>query len=981
MRFYLLAYLLCQDEWVGRERLSYLFWPDSPTPTARHNLRQLLRRVRALPWLVGMEGDERRLRWRVESDVAAFKRALLDSAWDRAMVLYGGPLMEGLSGDNVPEFGRWLEFERAQLRDRWRELLLDQAARLTHHKQHRRAVKVLANLLHQDEFDEEALRAYMTASVHAGRQRHALEAYQGFARRLQDELGLVPTTDTQRLAQLILTGNLAELPVPDPPPSDASAPPARHLPGGTTFVGRVVELAELANLLANPACRLLTIVGLGGVGKSSLALAASQELGPRYSDGVVFVSLEALTQAEGIPSALVDALGIKLAGATEPLYQVVQFIGARKMLLVLDNFEHVLDGAVVASDLLRRCPNLELLATSREPLNLDDEWLLPLPGLAYPRDEVALEDAYSYDALRLFVQRAERARPGYQLSATELPAVLRICRLVDGLPLALELATHWLRTLGTNELAEELSRSLDVLTSRHRNAPARHYSVRATFEHSHKLLTQEEQAVLRRLAVFRGGFTRQAAAVVAEAKLPLLAALLDKSLLRVTAQGRYDRHPLLYQYTQDKLAENPQEMRRVQEKHGLHFLRLLESWGAESASFREPAVLPTFNEELENIRAAWLWAVSDGRFREIETVFIPLVAHYEMNARYRAGLELLAEAHSRLREDPQHQGLRAHLEVQRASLGHWIGRYQEATELANQGVAALRSLRDQVGVRRGLSVLGNIALRSGDYPTAKTLYAEALDLSGDSGLHDKAGLLNSLAISDWHLGDYAAAKSGYEQSLGLSRELGDRLLTARTLSNLATLHMSSGAPLEAERYLREALQLAREAGARHRIPYLLYNLGAAVNAQGRHAEARAYFEETLGHVRESGNQSLEAGTLALLGRVAADLGHYGKAVDYLEKGLTLAWQIQSIPAVLEALLWLGNLRLKQGRDAEAASLLGFLLHHEKSHQPVKDYARTCLAQLHATASTDRQDQTAGLGRALELSEVVENALRQLQHHS
>ncbi|CAN5499485.1 winged helix-turn-helix domain-containing protein [soil metagenome] len=400
--------------------------------------------------------------------------------------------------------------------------------------------------------------------------------------------------------------------------SRSPAPQAPLAGAATLFIGRERELAEVTRLLSQAECRLLTLVGAGGVGKTRLAQQAMRELAGRYGGGSYFVPLESLTSAESMPSSIAAALGLQLRGQDEPPLQLARHIGNRHLLLVLDNFEHLLAGATLATHLLSRCPRLELLVTSREPLNLHEEWVLLVDGLSLPAGRgTGLEEARGYEAVRLFTQRAGQISFKFLLDEENLPDVIRICRLVEGSPLGIELASVWVRLMPVAEIAQEIETTLDFLIASTKDVAERHKSLRATFEHSWGLLTPKEQEVLARLSVFRGGFTRQAAANIAGALTPLLASLVDRSLVRLQPSGRYDRHPLLYQYSQEKLAQNPEEEARTQAKHGRYFLGLIEA-SQEAGGNDAQGHRQVDGAELQNVAVAWRWAVAKGRVDDLQ---------------------------------------------------------------------------------------------------------------------------------------------------------------------------------------------------------------------------------------------------------------------------------------------------------------------------------------------------------------------------
>jgi DNA-binding SARP family transcriptional activator len=359
----------------------------------------------------------------------------------------------------------------------------------------------------------------------------ALVQYATCRRVLAEELGVAPEEETTVLYERIQCGEALTDAHPLRDPSNLAA----HTPL-TPLIGRETELTQIADRLEQRDCRLLTLVGPGGVGKTRLALQAAADLVASFPDGAYFVPLVALSGAELLVPAIAGALGFTFSGPADPKAQLLAYLRTKDMLLVLDNFEHLLAGADVLSDLVQAAPQVVLLATSREPLNLRVEWLLDIAGLLVPEraDDIGVEQS---GAVQLFVQTARRMQAGFALSSATSPSVVRICQLVDGMPLAIELASASVRSRSCSEIAQGLEQSLEQLATTMRDVPARHRSMRAVFDHSWHLLSVAEQGVLRRLSVFRGGVDADAAAQVAGATPALLAALINKSLLRRNEPG------------------------------------------------------------------------------------------------------------------------------------------------------------------------------------------------------------------------------------------------------------------------------------------------------------------------------------------------------------------------------------------------------------------------------------------------------------
>lgn len=842
-RFQLLAYLAFCGDWVSRERAAFLFWPDADTQRAKRNLRTLLFRVRALEW-PKLEADAYRVRWTVATDVAAFRQALSASRLDEALSRYSGSLLKDMEGDEAPEFSEWLALERGHLHASWREAVLRRAEALAQTGRNAEAAQLLSGLLVEDEFDEEALQSYVVALARAGRPREALRNYKVFAKRLQDEFGIEPTSATQQLVEATrnATALKAATPKPLPKPPDAAPPekPAKVGPGrlptsATSFVGRDLELAEVGALLARPDCRLLTLSGPGGVGKTRVALQVAHELRRVYRDGAYFVPLDALSSPESIPSSLASALELSLQGSEPPLAQIVRYLEDKYVLLVLDNFEHLLSGAVLASELLQGCPGLKLLTTSRERLNLEEEWVFPLEGLSYPEGDASLEDASEYEAVRLFVARARRVSPSLSLTETELPHVLRICRLVEGLPLGLELAAVWVRAMPASEIAGELETNLDLLSTESRNVLERHRSVRAAFEGSWNLLSPTEQEVLRKLSVFRGGFRKEAAAYVADASIAILAALVDKSLLRLAATGRYDRHLLLFQYMHKKLVEDEREHEETQKRHVAYFLSLAEEAETYRQSSEHTMWVGRLEAEQANFQASLQWLKKRNE-SELKLRLTGALSWFWWQCGYlnEGSAWLQAALTGGLRET----AARAKA-LNGAGLIAWSqSLYSSARILQEENLAIRRALGDESGTAVALNNLGIVAHDERDYAGARSLHEQSWAIWQKLG--NKRGVawsLTNLGLAAHSMGDHPSARALHEESLALMRELGNESGVALSLINLGIVVCDQGDCTLARSLHKESLELFWKQRNQRGVAFSLEGFASLAVAQGEVSRA------------------------------------------------------------------------------------------------------------------------------------------------
>ncbi len=411
--------------------------------------------------------------------------------------------------------------------------------------------------------------------------------------------------------------------------------PTDHLPiPATPFVGREEELSSIAALLGDPNCRLLTLVGSGGTGKTRIAAEVTAQIANGFAHGSYFVPLAPITSPDLVALTIASSIGLLLHTSESPAAQIMDYLCGRELLLVLDNFEHLMSAVDLIIEILEAAPNVRLLVTSRERLNIREEWVLDIYGLDYPQDEI-IHPVEQYSAIQFFLKCAYRVKPDFQLTETIQSSVIRICRLVEGMPLGIELAASWVRTLSCQAIADEIERNLDFLASSQRNMPQKHGSMRAVFDQSYNLLTEEQQQVFRKLSVFRGGFRPQAANAVANASLMTLAALVDKSLLRVSTEGRYDMHELLRQYGEDHLRATD-IVDSVHDAHSSTYADFIHQRVDDLKGRRQLEAIAEINADFENVRTAWNWASDHNHVHRIDKML--------------DGLALFCDLHSRIQE-------------------------------------------------------------------------------------------------------------------------------------------------------------------------------------------------------------------------------------------------------------------------------------------------------------------------------------------
>lgn len=755
---------------------------------------------------------------------------------------------------------------------------------------------------------------------------------------------------------------------------------AANLPlPATPLIGRKREMAALARLLADRQCRLLTIVGPGGVGKTRLAIEAASIHRGLFPDGVYFVPLASLASPSLVVPAIAGALGHTFSGSMAPLDQLLRHLRGRSLLLLLDNYEHLLEDGVGLAELLQGAPGVKLLVTSRERLNLQGEWLFDLQGLPVPSAGQA-DGAEGYSSVALFVASARRVRAGFQLealAAEERRAIARICRLVEGMPLAIELAATWVRVLGCTEIASEIERSLDFLAGAARDMPERHQSLRAVFCHSWDLLSDQERSALCRLAVFRGGFQRQAAEQVAGASLGALSALESKSLVRRQKNGRYDLLEVVRQYALEHLARDPRG-EATRDGHSAFYLALLRDREEALKGGTQRETLRELTDEIHNVRAAWSRAVRQGELTALEEGLRCFGWLYEMRGWFCEGLEqleLVVQACRARAGDADGQRVLGQGLAQQGLLLFRQGHFDRALALLEEGLAILRPFDDPALLLDTLLFSGVILFLNGEMDASASRLTECLACAR------AAGAPWFEAYAQHNLGYIASLQGqddrGYEQMLaGIAgwRALGDPRSTALGLNYISPAAIRLGRYREAQAFLQESLAMCTEVGDRWGMGTAYRHLGLLALAEGDLDRARSLLHASL---------DLFAGfitgwdvvrTLTYLGEALAAAGDAAEARRIFLDALREAAEVRATPLALDALVGLARLQAGAGEAEAAAEMAASVLGHRASTHEARERARDLQAQL-AGQLAPRQVEAActrAAGRSLE--ETVERAL-------
>lgn len=646
----------------------------------------------------------------------------------------------------------------------------------------------------------------------------------------------------EHLFQVVAAGLQEEF----PPIRSIDTRPKRLPAQLTTFIGRRQELADVAGLVAG--ARLVTLTGPGGSGKTRLAVATADRLLPRFEDGVFFVPLAMIDDSERVPDAIASALELREVPEQPMREMLEEHLRDKTLLLVADNFEHVIGGAPVVADLLERAPNVSVLATSRELLRIAGEREFAVPPLPVPETAEANGSLTANPCVQLFAERARSIRPDFELTDEVAHVVAEICRRVDGLPLAVELAAARVRVLSPGELLARLDSRLTELRGGARDLPERQRTLRATIDWSHDLLDAAEQRLFARLAVFAGGWTREAAEAICAGDLEIavldgLESLVDKSLVSLMADDdgarRFAMLETIREYGLERL-EAAGDAPRIRSLHAGFYRDLAESAEPHLTGPDAPNWLARVTAEIPNLRAALRWALDSGEPSDLAAGLRTAGALWRF-WQLQGSLREAAEWFEQLLADPRGEALgaaRAKALRGAGGIAYWQNDMARSRERYEGSVALYRELDDPAGLAAALNDLGYLPMMSGEVPLARDLFTEARNLFREGGDSWNMALAEmNIASADFFGGDYEEARTVIQGLLPIIRERGDRFWLTEAITGLGQLEQLTGRYPEARRYYLESLQLALDAGTSPQVAMVLEPLSNVDSAEGNHRRA------------------------------------------------------------------------------------------------------------------------------------------------
>lgn len=1010
----LFLYLVATQRPHTRDALATLLWAEEEHQRAKKNLRDILPNLRDQLGdylLITRESITFNTKLPYWADLECFQAHLQRGNANieevhAAVSLYRGEFLEGFHVRGAPTFEEWMLLERERLHETYIQSLYTLATHHIEQQDYFAALVITQRLLAIEPWQEKAHRQQMISLAGSGRINEALAQYATCQRILADELGLEPLVETTALYEQIRHGvydrlphwsDFAVPPISDPQPSEipvateqstreretrrpespapkierhAGAPslspypftplPVHNLPRQLTpFFGRSLEISAICAKLQQPDCAWLTLTGVGGVGKTRLALKVGETLLPYFRDGVWFVSLLDIIPGETIAEQMVTAIGkalqLSFTGAESLTPQLFTYLCDKQLLLILDNFEHLRGtaDAIETSDtvsseplrnpaadcvynLLQETQQVKVLITSRHSLNYQVEHLFTIDGLplpesdevaAWPEGEQATEQLLAYDSIALFVQRAAHSIANFALNEENATAIMQICRLVEGLPLGIELAATLVRRYSCDQIVTRLETHYTILSTTFHDLPIRHRSIEATLAYSWQLLSTVDRLTFAQCAIFPDSFTQATAATITGATEPQLQRLERQMLLQQVAPKRYTMHRLMRQYALQQLRQMDQLEQQVRERHCLYFVTLLKKLAERSPLDAQSFDL--IHAEMGDIYSSWEWATQEGQFELLQQMLPPLVRIYTLSGSHRAIAALLGQTISSLKQrfatvwhtTPALQQLMAQLLLEQAYFYITSDHIERAKPLIDEALQLAHHLGDATLTMTAYARSGDAAWVQGDYGQHRLAYEQALALARTSGHYQsEVHCLSNLGMNDDMLCEYSRAIQSYEAALALTRQIGNREKENVIYNNLGVSSALLGDFTKALTYYQETLQLSRQLGDQEGSGFANLNLGLLYNILGEWERARYYGERALKIFRMINDQRLEARTLAQLGFACHQMGETTTAASYAQQALQIARKggYQAVQA--EVLTVWGQILLDRQESAKAVKL-------------------------------------------------------------
>ena len=1005
----LLAYLAVEsDRSHRREKLVGLLWPEKNEAHARGSLSHVLYQLRGILGdrvytgslstettnqtrdpclLITTQEIQLNPQCDIKTDVTVFL-GLVDACkthvhpqkniceeclkrYQEAARLYTGDFLEGIYLPKCLAFEEWATVLREQLRLQVMDLLENLVLAFEQKGELEQALAYARRMVMLDDLGETGYAHIMRLLALLGRRDEALAQYMSFRQALAIQLGTEPSYNTRLLYQCICDVQ--------------TGIEAGNLPASLTpFIGRQLELNELWGWLCDPGRRLVCILGPGGSGKTRLALEVARRQRYHFVDDVYFVPLSALGLGSSLLAAIAEQMGFTFREIGDHKRQLLDYMHNKKVLLVLDSFETVVESASLVAEILSASQGCKVLVTSRVRLNLTGEQIYPLKGMSFPPPD-SKGQMMDYSSVELFLEAAQRVRPGYQPS--DLSEIGRICQLVEGMPLSVLLASSWVAEFSALEIAEQIDRSLDFLSVGWADLPERQRSLKATFEYSWDLLNPPEQQVLMKLSVFRNTFSAQAAFEVADASPQGLHVLVGKSLLGNPNEGVFQVHDLVRQYSQEKLSiAGEGHVRTIRQRHCEYFLGMAAGW---SNLFKGPGQIPIHvqaDKQIEDVKIAWDWACQKGEIDLLTSGLEGMCLYYELSARFKEGQSACQSTSDLLAvvDTLQACSLLADLHIWQSRFSRLLGELEPAHqkwEEAEKLVSRLESLgQDACLLQAFLWLEAGEAIFTTDLKLARLHLQHSVELYRQAGdTWHLAAALADLGINFQHSGDYAQATESLTECITIRRASRDQRGLAYALTWLAFNFSRIGSLEKCVDLMRESMAINQSIGDKASMAGGLMWMGRLLIWQGQVDESFHLLEQSLPLYHDLGDRYNSTFVYVIIGLGRMLGGKYEQVEHYTQMALELA-QENGLGREMAISYWvLGGTALAQGKIQEAYKLIqeSVNLYRQVGHQDELGWALAVMANVQYTLGL-LQSANIALVEALQIS-VKTRAHHALKH--
>jgi len=977
----LLMYLAVRADWVSRDELLLIYYPDIDEKTARHRLRQVAYRAKQYSWADSFEVTDEQMRWLIQTDLEAFQKLLKQEHYQDALDHYKGEFLQGLKTESLG-LETWLELQRSSLAEQCLEASLKLAKRWEQEMNYSEAITLVKSQLQVQPYEESLLQVLMRCYYLQGNTEAALKQFEQFARLLTEDMALEPSEESQYLAQSIREGkNLIK---------------RRHnLPvQATPFLGRKQELRELSALLRQEDCRLITVLATGGMGKTRLSIELAQTQLQHFPEGVFFVALASLSSQEGLPLSIASALNVGLQAQASVESQVIDYLRDKSMLIILDNFEHVLEAALYLVELLEKCPKLKFLVTSRERLKVRAEHSFILTGL-----DIASYSAEQSASVQLFVQSAKRLKQGFTFK-NHLSDITHICNMVEGMPLAIELASTWISLLDPKAIAKEIKQDLHFLATDLQDYPERHKNMYSLMHSSWQRLDSETQQVFAVLSLFAAPFSQEAAQQLSACGLKQLLDLEQRLLIRRNEQGLLDMHPLVKQFSYQKLMQDAEVHEQSKRAMARYFSNCLVTHQERFHSQEQVRILSLIAEQLNNHLLALTYALEQPD-ESTQTALRVLQGFYYMKGRIQEGYDSFKQFSRIL--NPKHSYLIKYCQLTYLSFSDQLGHsfddilvedffhyfqalnkhdYIHALRIKGERLRAkgqfnkaraflldtLKQVNNDSTRLEILLPLGNCCTRLAKWQEAETYFQEALSISmrlNNDRL--RAQTITRLADLKADFGDYANALTYFQEALATYESLGSQVDVSWVCNNLATIYHVLKDYSKAESHYQKSRRISEHIGDRHGVALASMNLAELAHDQNKHADAVDLYEKTLRLYHDLDDAFHETKIKALLASSYLATQNLSKAKQYLQEVILKAQELKVKTLSLD-ILFHTAVYLHHVKKIDPSYTLSVLWHHPASTEDQRMLVRNYL-------NTDKPNFKQA--KFSELNELLQGLAKQL----